>query len=104
MKTSILIAAIAVAMSYRQGGFAAALPVLGETALQTYPTATLYVVATPIGNVTDIGLRALHVLALVDAVDAPGHAGLRFFAAQPGSPWRCSACTIASCSGQNSIG
>jgi 16S rRNA (cytidine1402-2'-O)-methyltransferase len=46
----------------------AALPVLGETALQSYPTATLYVVATPIGNVTDIGLRALHVLALVDAV------------------------------------
>jgi 16S rRNA (cytidine1402-2'-O)-methyltransferase len=41
---------------------------LGETAHQTYPSATLYVVATPIGNVTDISLRALHVLSLVNAV------------------------------------
>jgi 16S rRNA (cytidine1402-2'-O)-methyltransferase len=46
----------------------AALPVLGETAHQTYPSATLYVVATPIGNITDISLRALHVLSLVNAV------------------------------------
>ena len=46
----------------------ASLPVLGETARQTYPSATLYVVATPIGNVTDISLRALHVLSLVNAV------------------------------------
>jgi 16S rRNA (cytidine1402-2'-O)-methyltransferase len=44
------------------------LPVMGEMAHQTYPSATLYVVATPIGNVTDISLRALHVLSLVNAV------------------------------------
>ncbi|MDO8701961.1 MAG: 16S rRNA (cytidine(1402)-2'-O)-methyltransferase [Undibacterium sp.] len=35
---------------------------------QNYPAATLYVVATPIGNVCDISLRALHLLALADAV------------------------------------
>ncbi len=39
-----------------------------EAAHQVYPIATLYVVATPIGNVTDISLRALHVLSLVNAV------------------------------------
>jgi 16S rRNA (cytidine1402-2'-O)-methyltransferase len=41
---------------------------MAEVALQSYPTATLYVVATPIGNIGDISLRALHVLATVDAV------------------------------------
>lgn len=44
------------------------LPILDEAALQVYPKATLYVLATPIGNVCDISIRALHVLSLVDAV------------------------------------
>ena len=35
---------------------------------QQYPTGTLYVVATPIGNLADISLRALHVLNLCDTV------------------------------------
>jgi 16S rRNA (cytidine1402-2'-O)-methyltransferase len=44
------------------------LPIMHDVSQQTYPSATLYVVATPIGNAGDISLRALHTLSIVDAV------------------------------------
>lgn len=41
---------------------------MDEVAQQIYPDSTLYVVATPIGNIGDISLRALNVLAIADAI------------------------------------
>ena len=49
--------------------FASALSAARDAAAaQHYPQGTLYVVATPIGNLADITLRVLHVLQLADAV------------------------------------
>ena len=39
-----------------------------EITLQRFPAGALYVVATPIGNLGDISVRALSVLEMVDAV------------------------------------
>ncbi|MBI1890232.1 MAG: 16S rRNA (cytidine(1402)-2'-O)-methyltransferase [Burkholderiales bacterium] len=55
-------------MNSSEPNFLPDLPLQDELSRQAFPLSALYVVATPIGNIADISLRALKVLTLADAV------------------------------------
>jgi 16S rRNA (cytidine1402-2'-O)-methyltransferase len=56
--------------SHDEGLLAALRHIAADAAAQDWPAATLYIVATPIGNRADITVRALTALARADAVAA----------------------------------
>ena len=55
-------------MSHTEAPLFASATIVDAVTRQHYPAGTLYVVGTPIGNVADITLRALHLLSLADAI------------------------------------
>lgn len=55
-------------MSTTENALFTSAAVINAVTRQNYPAGTLYVVATPIGNIADISLRALHLLSLADAI------------------------------------
>jgi 16S rRNA (cytidine1402-2'-O)-methyltransferase len=56
-------------ISLMNANFDSVLPAAhAAVAAQNHPAGTLYVIATPIGNLADISLRALHVLSLCDTL------------------------------------
>ena len=61
--------------------------------MQHYPESALYVVATPIGNLADISLRALQVLQLVDAIACEDKRHSQPLLRQYGIDNRCWPCT-----------